>query len=121
VLDAKSKKIKRDDGEQIEVREISKVELFEVSLVTVPANRESVISAKSYLAELHGEEVACSLVSLADDSGDVETFTMHDEEIEDEEHEEKNDEPTIELVSLKDRQPDQNLELVSLKETKNDE
>lgn len=124
ILDSKPAKVTSpESGEKIEVRKITRVELFENSLVTLPANRESVVEAKSFMADLHGEEVACSLVSLFDDAGeeDIESYDLEDEiieeEIDDDGDEEKSDEPEIELVSLKDRQPEEpELILVSLKE-----
>ncbi len=122
ILDSKQAKIKDPTtGESRDVRKITKVELFENSLVTLPSNRQSVVEAKSAIASLHGEEVACSLVSLFDDYDDEPEGDEHysldaEEDLDDDEPEDDKAVPAMEVVSLKDRQPDgPEIELVSIK------
>ncbi len=57
-------------GKERDVRVITNLELLEISLVTLPASRESVIQARSFLTEVHGESVANSLV-YCEDAGPV--------------------------------------------------
>lgn len=60
-----SERKKRTEGRQeMEYLEIREVDLMEISLVTVPANRESVIQVQKGLAALYGEDVATQIVHL---------------------------------------------------------
>jgi HK97 family phage prohead protease len=117
ILKSKAAKLKKEDGTVIEFRDITEVELFENSMVTVPANRESVVEAKAALTELHGEEVADSLI-YTEEEFDLMALDEEPEEEEpsNEEQEDKDAEPDYEIVSLKDRQPEPDYEIVSLKE-----
>lgn len=120
VLDAEKKSRKREDGTVEEYRQITNVELFENSLVTVPANRESVVAAKAHFASLHGEDVASSLVSVFDDY-QAEPDAQEDEEKDG--AEEKDTGPELELVSLHDRHQTDGPELilVSLNKERDDD
>ena len=72
-----SKDIKFTDplsGKETKGREITNLELLEVSLVTVPANRESAIEVRAAMEAMYGEEVAKSLVP--DDAGTYLTNEM---------------------------------------------
>lgn len=129
ILASKAAKVKDPKtGETRDVRDITEVELFENSLVTLPANRESVVEAKNLMAELHGEEVACSLVSLFDDSVEEEDdlYEPDDFDEEDEAEDEPEDEkvgPALDLVSLRGRRTssEPEIELVSIRKGEQDE
>ena len=54
-------------GKESKGREVTNLELLEVSLVTVPANRESAIEVRNIMQAMYGEDVAKSLVP--DDAG----------------------------------------------------
>lgn len=63
VVQAEEKQLDKDKRETryLEIRE---VDLMEISLVTVPANRESVIQVQKGLAALYGEDVAMRICHL---------------------------------------------------------
>lgn len=61
-------------GKETKGREITNLELLEVSLVTVPANRESAIEVRTAMEAMYGEEIAKSLIP--DDAGNYLTDEM---------------------------------------------
>lgn len=73
------KKKRTEDKTEVEYLEIREVDLMEVSLVTVPANRESVIQVQKGLAALYGDDVATQIVHLDGSEPDTESETpIHD-------------------------------------------
>lgn len=136
-----TKQIKATDPmtrKEREVRVITALELYEISLVTIPANRESVVSARSAFSELHGDDVAKSLIFSDDDeqanyvrqsikieSSKLEAFVASKvqeavealrKEMHEEDDESPNDGESYKLVDLSDQQ-DETFTLVSIKET----
>jgi len=72
LLDSKPVKFKDPmTGKEVDGREVTNLELLEISLVTVPANRESAIQVRSAMAAVYGEEIAESMVHV-DDEGEPE-------------------------------------------------
>jgi len=71
-------------------RVLDKIELLEISLVTIPASRESVVAAKNLLASAYGEEWADAITPKEQDA------------TEEERKQEPDEEPRIALVSLRD-------------------
>ena len=70
MLDSKIKTV-RDPmtGKDRQIREITKLELLEISLVALPMNRESQITPLSFLQKEFGDVVAQSLFSIETHSG----------------------------------------------------
>lgn len=102
-------------GDKIAVREILQLELFEISLVTVPANRESVVAAKAYYEERLGSELAESLVH--DISTNDTELVYPIQEKTDVADPNGASGPQLRLVSLKTRRPtEQVLTLVKLED-----
>lgn len=103
VMDAAKEKVKDAyTGDMVDARILKRVELLEISLVTIPASRESVIAAKNLMANAYGTDWAEAITPKDPPHlGQLvlETMEQLSKEVSKHEHVE---EPRVKLVSLRD-------------------
>ena len=98
---------------EVEGRTITNLELLEISLVTVPANRESAIEVRNAMSAIYGDEIAKSMVHVEDD----EDLSWESGEASDNLRELIQSEVQRELASRKDKNDEEPVEGASSADT----